>query len=167
MPLNDIGIVRRILEHTKWFIFPAILVLYTSTAILMLMGILRLYTIVTEVIDAYYKTGLVHFALVSAHIITIIDIYLLALVCYIFAIGIYKLFIGNVNTIQWLKIHSIDDLKLNISKMVILFLATLMVQKVASWENPQDVLYFGIVIAVICAVLIWYSMMLQRKPKEE
>lgn len=166
MELKDRGLLRKVLENTKWFIFPAILVLYASTAILMLVGIIRLYYIVYDFVSVYKSYDSMNFSLISAHFITIVDIYLLALVCYIFAVGIYKLFIGNFDSFTWLKINTIDDLKLQISKMVILFLATLIVQKIAHWEDPQSVLYFGIIIGITCAILVWYSMLLQKKTKE-
>lgn len=166
MELKDRGLIRKTLESTKWFIFPAILVLYASTAILMLVGLVRLYYIVYDFVTVYKNYDTLNFSLISAHFITIVDIYLLALVCYIFAVGIYKLFIGNFDSFAWLKINTIDDLKLQISKMVILFLATLIVQKIAHWEDPQNVLYFGIIISLVCAILVWYCMLLQKKPRE-
>lgn len=137
-----------------------------STALLMLIGIVRLYFIVYDFITNFSSVYSFNFSLISAHFITIIDIYLLALVCYIFAVGIYKLFVGNITSLSWLKIETIDDLKLHISKMAILFLATLMIQKIAKWTEPHDVLYFGIVITLICAVLVWYCMLLQNNHRE-
>lgn len=165
LEIRDFGLVRKTLNNNKWFIFPAILVLYSSTAILMFVGIIRLCYGVADFVSNFKSIYEMNFTLLSAHFITIIDIYLLALVCYIFAVGIYKLFIGKLASFAWLKIETIDDLKLQISKMVILFLATLIVQKIAKWEDREDVLYFGIVITLICSVLIWYTIILQKRER--
>ncbi|NBN90081.1 MAG: YqhA family protein [Actinobacteria bacterium] len=43
-----------------------------------------------------------------------IDTYLLALVQFIIVIGLYELFIGELDVPQWLKIDSLDDLKKSI-----------------------------------------------------
>jgi CheY-like chemotaxis protein/uncharacterized membrane protein YqhA len=165
LEVRDFGLIQKTLSNTKWFIFPAILVLYMSTALLMLIGLIKLYIIIFESVTHFKDFYKMNFSEVSAQFITIIDIYLLAFVCYIFAVGIYKLFIGNFASYVWLKIETIDDLKLHMSKMAILFLATLVIQKIAKWVDPLEVLYFGIVITLICSVLIWYCMLLQKKEK--
>lgn len=162
---REIVILRKILERTKWFVIPAILVLYASTAILMLVGIAKLYYIVSELHEQFNDFYSMDTSLISTHFITIVDIYLLAIVFYIFAIGIYKLFIGEFLSLPWLHIETIDDLKLHISKMTVLFLITLIVQKIAEWGDAKNDLLYSIAIALVSAVLIWYCRILQVKEK--
>lgn len=159
-------ILKKILEQNKWFIIPAILVLYVSTAILMLIGLSKLYFIIVDIIKIMYDISSLDSTLVSAHFIGIIEIYVLAIVFYIFALSIYKLFIGTSISIKWLKVENINDLKSNISKMSVLFLSTLTIQKIAEWKNSVDTLYFGIVIVMICAILIWYFKHMDKKEEE-
>lgn len=172
--------IKIILDYNKWFVIPAILVLYVSSAILMLLGLLRLYVLVTEFINSVDSTDLQSskYMVISAGFLGIIDIYLLAIVLYTLSIGIYKLFIGNAISIHWLHVNNLSDLKNQLSKMSILFLSTLLIQKITEWENPQDTLFFAISITLICLVLVWYtkhldvrkditSEELKNKPKED
>lgn len=152
--------LKKILNRNKWFVVPAILVLYVSSAILMLVGIIKLYyTIISIYEHARSREIIDHSAQISANFLSIIENYILAIVFYILAISIYKLFIGNEIPLKlkWVKVEDINDLKLHMSKMSVLFLCTMIIQKVTEWQNPLDTLYFGSVITMICAILIWYS----------
>ena len=52
-----------------------------------------------------------------------IDTYLLALVQFIIVIGLYELFIGELDVPQWLKIDSLDDLKKSVVDVLVIFVA--------------------------------------------
>lgn len=173
--------IKKILDFNQWFVIPAILVLYISSAILMLLGIIRLYVLILEFIESLNQVfdGTENYLIISAGFLGIIDIYLLAIVLYTLAISVYKLFIGNTLAIHWLKVNSLSDLKNQLSKMSILFLSTLLIQKITYWKNPQETLYFAISITIICLVLVWYTKhldirkdiaighSLEDKPKED
>lgn len=163
--MNDLrrkNIIKNLLGNIKWFVLPAIIVLYISTAILMLVGILKLGQIFNALFQEFKHNTEIDFNLVVAHFISIIDIYLLALVLYIFAVAIYKLFIGEYKSFGWLKIESVDDLKSNIAKMTILFLSTLLVQKITEWKDPQNTLYFGGIIIGLSIMLIVFIYLLKN-----
>lgn len=155
-------VIKNLLVNIKWFVLPAISVLYVSTAILMLVGIIKLVQIFNLLYCEFNNHTGLDFNLVIAHFISIIDIYLLALVLYIFAVAIYKLFIGEYKSLGWLKIESVDDLKSNIAKMTILFLSTLLVQKITEWKDPQGTLYFGGIIIGLSIMLIVFIHLLKN-----
>jgi uncharacterized membrane protein YqhA len=148
--------------NINWFVIPAVFVLYISTAILMLVGIVKLFQIFNEIFAQFKCHVELDCSLIAAHFISIIDVYLLAIVFYIFAVAIYKLFIGDINHLKWLKIESVDDLKSNIAKMTILFLSTFLVQKIAEWKDPHNILYFGSVITVVSVMLIVFIRLLKN-----
>lgn len=156
------------MDSNKWFVIPAILVLYISSAILMLVGIVKLYYTLFTIYKNIQNPEIIdQAAMISAHFLSIIENYILAIVFYILALSIYKLFIGNEIPLKlkWVKVDDINDLKSHMSKMSILFLCTMMIQKVTEWKNSLDTLYFGIVIAMISAILIWYSKFLDSEKK--
>ena len=105
--------------------------------------------------------------IVSTGILSIIDIYLLAIVVYILAIGLYKLFIGPFEGYTWMEIDNINDLKQHIAKMIVLFLATFLLQKIVEYDDHEKILNFGCVIIGIMAVLIWFSISLKNKTKHK
>ncbi|MDP3555973.1 MAG: YqhA family protein [Bacteroidota bacterium] len=155
-------VLRKLLMNINWFVLPAVFVLYISTAVLMLVGIFKLCQIFGEFYSEIKGSSTIDVNLIAAHFISIIDIYLLAIVFYIFAVAIYKLFIGEFQSLKWLKIENVDDLKSNIAKMTILFLSTFLVQKIAEWKDPNVILYFGFVITVVCVMLIVFIRMLKN-----
>jgi uncharacterized membrane protein YqhA len=155
-------IIKKLLININWFVMPAVFVLYISTAILMLVGIVKLCQIFTEIYIQFWYNEQLDCNLLAARFISIIDIYLLAIVFYIFAVAIYKLFIGELDHLKWLKIESVDDLKSNIAKMTILFLSTYLVQKIAEWKDHHSILYFGSIITLVCFMLIVFIRMLSN-----
>ncbi|MFN4319293.1 MAG: YqhA family protein, partial [Aquificaceae bacterium] len=76
--------------------------------------------------------------------------------------GLYELFVGKLNVPDWLKIESIDQLKAKLASVIILILAITFTKNVVKWKDPMETLLFGVAIAVVVGVLIFYY-----KVKEE
>ncbi len=71
-----------------------------------------------------------------------IDTYLLALVQFIIVIGLYELFIGELDVPQWLKIDSLDDLKKSIIDILVIFVAVKGIEGLLKQKDPLDALIF-------------------------
>lgn len=71
-----------------------------------------------------------------------IDTYLLALVQFIIVIGLYELFIGELDVPQWLKIDSLDDLKKSIVDILVIFVAVKGIEGLLKQKDPLDALTF-------------------------
>lgn len=71
-----------------------------------------------------------------------IDTYLLALVQFIMVIGLYELFIGELDVPQWLKIDSLEDLKKSIIDILVIFVAVKGIEGLLRKEDPLDALTF-------------------------
>lgn len=71
-----------------------------------------------------------------------IDTYLLALVQFIIVIGLYELFIGELDVPQWLKIDSLDDLKKSIIDILVIFVAVKGIEGLLKQKDPLDALTF-------------------------
>lgn len=169
--LNDLGkpeTIKKLLDFSKRFAILSVVVLVISIILLVLTGVLKLYIIFRDLIftsrDEYTEVDV---DVLSAQLLGIVDIYVLAVVLYIFTTAIYQLFIGRVTTHPWLKIDNMDDLKSNLAKMMILFLSTFIVEKIVEWEDPVKIMYFGVVIVIVCLMLIWYSTFLTKRSKEK
>ena len=87
--------------------------------------------------------------------IEIIDIFLVATVFYIVALGLYELFIAKAPLPGWLKICDLDDLKEKLLGLVIIALAVLFLGDALTWEGTMNILAYG---AAIGAVIISLSM---------
>ena len=95
---------------------------------------------------------------IVAGIIGAVDLYLIAVVMLIFSFGIYELFISkieavglkeNENTI--LAIHSLDQLKDKIAKVIVMVLIVSFFQKVlhTSYDGALQMLYFALSIGIL------------------
>jgi uncharacterized membrane protein YqhA len=92
------------------------------------------------------------------HVVEIVDGYLLATVLLIFALGLYELFISKIEAAEKsesatnvLIIHSLDDLKTRLSKVILMILIVKYFEHAVSmhFESPMDLLYLAGGIALI------------------
>ncbi|MCX7613368.1 MAG: YqhA family protein [Caldimicrobium sp.] len=94
--------------------------------------------------------------LLSTKAITVMDNFLLSVILYIFAIGLYELFIGSLDVPEWLRINNIDQLKSKLASVIILILAVTFTKRVVLWEKALDTLFFGLATGIVMGVLILY-----------
>ena len=92
------------------------------------------------------------------HVVELIDGYLLASVLLIFALGLYELFISKIdqaesaeNASKVLLIHSLDDLKTRLSKVILMILIVKFFEFALEmhFNTPLDLLMFAAGIALI------------------
>jgi uncharacterized membrane protein YqhA len=105
---------------------------------------------------------------IVAGIIGAIDLYLIAVVMLIFAFGIYELFISKIDAAEdedsengstILAIHSLDQLKDKIAKVIIMVLVVSFFQKVlhTTFASPLEMLYFALSITALSVGLYFLS----------
>ena len=88
---------------------------------------------------------------VVSGIIGAVDLYLIAVVMFIFAFGLYELFISDIeaaegkNGSKLLAIHSLDQLKDKIAKVIVMVLVVNFFQRVlhTQFTTPLEMLYFA------------------------
>ena len=98
---------------------------------------------------------------IVAGIIGAVDLYLIAVVMFIFSFGIYELFISDIdeatgkNGSQILAIHSLDQLKDKIAKVIVMVLVVNFFQRVlhTNFATPLEMLYFALSIAALAVGL--------------
>lgn len=98
---------------------------------------------------------------VVAGLIGAVDLYLIAVVMFIFAFGLYELFISDIdeacgkNGSKLLAIHSLDQLKDKIAKVIIMVLIVNFFQRVlhTTFTTPLEMLYLASSIAFLAVGL--------------
>lgn len=99
---------------------------------------------------------------VVTHVVEIIDGYLLGTVLLIFALGLYELFISRIDQAEEsetassvLIIHSLDDLKSRLAKVILMILIVKYFEHAVSmsFHNPMDLLLLAGGIALIGVAL--------------
>ncbi len=97
-----------------------------------------------------------------SHIVEVVDGYLLATVLLIFSLGLYELFVSDINQAQGSKasskilvISSLDDLKSRLAKVIIMILIVTLFEEALNMKvsAPIDLLYLGGAIALIALAL--------------
>jgi len=102
---------------------------------------------------------------VVGHIIGAVDDYLLAMVLFIFALGVYELFISKIEEAEAeattssriLLIHSLDDLKDRLAKVILMILIVTFFKNVihTTFSEPLNILYLGLGILFIALSLFF------------
>ena len=100
---------------------------------------------------------------VVAGIIGAVDLYLIAVVMFIFAFGLYELFISDIDEAkehadgehQLLAIHNLDQLKDKIAKVIVMVLVVNFFQRVlhTKFATPLEMLYFALAITALAVGL--------------
>ena len=102
---------------------------------------------------------------IVAHVVGVVDGYLLATIMLIFALGLYELFVSRIEAAEGsefasrvLLIRSLDDLKDRLAKVVLLMLVVKFFEIAigVKIERPLDLLYLALGIALVAAAL-WLS----------
>jgi len=92
------------------------------------------------------------------HIVEVVDGYLLATVMLIFSLGMYELFISDIDAAHGSKssskilvIESLDDLKARLAKVIIMILIVTLFEHALKMkiENALDLVYLGASIALV------------------
>ena len=101
---------------------------------------------------------------VVSKIIGAVDLYLIAVVMLIFAFGLYELFISKIDAAEnsqsgnnILAIHSLDQLKDKIAKVIVMVLIVSFFQKVlhTSYDGALQMLYFALSIGILSVGLFF------------
>ncbi|MBZ7987071.1 YqhA family protein [Campylobacter canadensis] len=134
------------------------------------------YSVIKDVIVYYTKHPAdmdIHEVAVSK-IVGAVDLYLMALVFYIFSFGIYELFISEVEEFKQykqsrvLEVHSLDELKDKLGKVIIMVLIVNFFQHALNlkFASTMDMLYLALSILAVC-VGLWALHKSDHKKEEK
>ena len=93
-----------------------------------------------------------------SHVVEVVDGYLLATIMLIFSLGLYELFISDIDAAQGsrassrvLVIHDLDDLKNRLAKVIVMIMIVTLFEHALKMEmiSTSDLLHFGGSIALI------------------
>lgn len=96
--------------------------------------------------------------------IELTDLFLLATVLYVIAIGLFELFVDDrMDLPNWLEIHDLNDLKDKLIGVLVVVMGVLFLGQVVTWDGQRDLLGYGVGIACVIAALTWFT---SQKPKK-
>lgn len=96
--------------------------------------------------------------------IELTDLFLLATVLYVMAIGLFELFVDDrLDLPHWLEIHDLNDLKEKLIGVLVVVMGVVFLGQVVTWDGERDLLGYGAGNALVIAALTWF---LSNKPKK-
>jgi uncharacterized membrane protein YqhA len=117
-----------------------------------LLGVVKTGFVFVELITTYGKDPII-----AAHLVEIMDVFLIAIALFMFSVGTYELFIGDIELPEWLVIRNLHDLMVKLGSVIILIMVVTFLKHLVEWRDPQGTFYFGIAAAVVSASLIAFS----------
>lgn len=145
--------LKRILQQGGLVVTLPIITLFVSS---ILFGVYGTYLAIETIVKALGKPEYLEVTSLATKFFSVIDVYLLALVMYLFALGLYELFIDVMDVPEWLKIESVDQLKAKLASVIVLFVAIAFTKQLVEWQNPAETLLFGAATGILMLVLIQY-----------
>jgi uncharacterized protein (TIGR00645 family) len=158
---DEQGVVERWLEGALWssrlIVILAVIFGTISSIALFIAGALEVVKTLSDSITLS-PLAMSHSGLLLG-IIGAVDLFLIATVLLIFSFGTYELFISKIDIARssesygtLLEIHTLDDLKDKITKVIVMVLIVSFFQRVLELkiESGLDMLFMAVSIAAIC-----------------
>ncbi|QOR62593.1 YqhA family protein [Sulfurovum sp. ST-21] len=145
---------------TRFMVISAVVFGLIGATVLFIVASFDIYNIAAYVIDVYANhlhPDKFHEKVVG-EVIGAVDLYLIGVVMLLFSFGIYELFISEIDVAKMeerknkiLAIHSLDQLKDKISKVIVMVLVVGFFKKVglAEYTQPLELLYLALSITAV------------------
>jgi uncharacterized membrane protein YqhA len=96
-----------------------------------------------------------------------LDSFLVAVALLVIAIGIYDLFIGDLEVPDWMLVHNLSELKAKFGFVIVPVIAVKFLQKLLSSENALETLYYGIAVSLVSLSLTIFNYVGEKEKIEE
>jgi len=157
----------RLLSKSRYLIFAAVLCTLVAATALLAYGVLETVAIVRSILDPSISGPKGGKDLILASI-ELTDLFLLATVLYVIAVGLFELFVDDrLDLPAWLEIHDLNDLKEKLIGVIVVVLGVVFLGQVVTWNGERDLLGYGGGIALVIAALTWFVSQKPKKPGGE
>jgi uncharacterized membrane protein YqhA len=159
--------MNQLVGAARYIVILAVVSLIAAATALMVFGLIETVVVITQfavLADFSSKTA----KSLLLNVIEIVDIFLLATVVYITALGLYELFVDStIKVPDWLEINNLDDLKDKLVAVVIVVLGVGFLGQFVSWDGQSNLLISGGGAALVIASLTYFLSQKPRKSKAE
>ena len=154
---------ENILWNTRFFVLFAVVFSILGGVALFIVGSVDIWGVASNIVTTYLNhlhPDKFHEEIVAG-LIGAVDLYLMGIVMFIFGFGIYELFISEVEIAKKegvskiLEVHSLDELKDKLGKVIIMVLIVNFFQRVlyTEYNGALDLVYFaGSILALALAL---------------
>lgn len=156
--------VLMLISSTRYLIIIAVVSTLLAATVLLLYGAWETLVILRGVVLADGTGPKGAKGLILAFI-ELTDVFLLATVLYVIAVGLFELFVDDrLDLPTWLEIHDLNDLKDKLIGVIVVVLGVLFLGQVVTWDGQRDLMGYGVGIALVIAALTWFTTQKPRKP---
>jgi uncharacterized membrane protein YqhA len=147
------------LLHTRYIVIFAVVTLYVLSLALFIYATIKTILVLPNLLSLFAEGStktLMLFAVETA------DLFLVAVVLYVIAAGLYELFISRkvrttkVGAAKWLEVETLDDLKQNLIGVVVVAMSVLFLGVLIRNDPNQNLLEVGVGVGAVIAALGWY-----------
>ena len=158
--------LHRILAKSRYLMLIAVFGSFAASVTLLIYGALETLITIGHTVKGPVSSANSKQLILSC--IEVVDLFLLATVFYITALGLYELFIDErIKVPDWLEIHTIDDLKTKLTSVIVVVLSVLFLSEVVRWNGGTNILPLGAGIALVIAALTYFLSSQVKKPKSD
>lgn len=143
--------MNQILSQTRYVVLLGVIASLVIAVLLFIAIVVRAALLVFDVVLHVGDAKAVKAFAISG--IELADLCLIATAFYIIGIGLYELFIGEVQLPDWLVIASLDDLKSKLTSLIVVVLGVTFLAQAATWDGKTDLLPFGLALALVILAL--------------
>jgi uncharacterized membrane protein YqhA len=151
-------IMRKILSATRYLAIVGVAALLAAALIGYGWGVVKTIQAIGLILSSLGRDVGITIALIE-----VVDAFLVATAVLIFGLGLYELFIGKLDLPDWIQIHDLRDLKVNLGGVLVLVMAVKFVEKLAEWKDASGTLFFALAIAVVSAILIAFGVFREKE----
>lgn len=145
--------MKTFLEKSKYLSLIAVVTLLLSFAVALLWGVVKAITAWREIITSVGQSSEI-----SLLLIKVVDAFLIAIVLYLLAASIYKLFVGDVELPSRMVARNLPELKSKLSGVIVLVMAVRFAESLFEGAvAPLQLLWLALATAVVAAALIAFS----------
>lgn len=142
------GPFSRLLEKSRYLVVLPVISSLIASFSAMIWGAFKTGKLVKDLILLQVNDDMIAIKLIS-----IMDTLLIATALYIFAVGLYELFVKDLDLPHWLTIRNLYDLKFKLGSVVVLVMSILFLEHLVEWNDPKGILLYGISISLVTASL--------------
>ena len=157
--------MRALLSASRYMVLAAVIGALIGAAALFAYGLFDTVAVIARSIASGEVSGKGAKVLMF-EFIEIFDLFLLGTVLLIMGLSLYEFFIDtDLKLPTKLEINTFEDLKSNLVTVVVVVLGVTFLGQVVAWDGQQDLLPFGIAIALVIAALNLFLFIAKRGRK--
>jgi uncharacterized membrane protein YqhA len=145
--------MNTIIDKSKYLSMIAVVTLLLTFGLALLWGVAKAITAWRGIISSYGQSSDI-----SLLLIKVVDAFLIAIVLYLLAASIYRLFVGDVGLPSRMVARNLPELKSKLSGIIVLVMAVRFAESLFEGATaPLQLLWLALATAVVSAVLIVFG----------